>query len=173
MKGYGLLFFLFVAFSSLAQQYKLTDGHKIAFSNPDVSGTFDELTTAGLTFDQTKLSSSKLSFKIEVGSINTGNGLMNKHAKGEEWFNADKYPYIEFTSSKIEKTSEGFKATGKLQMHGVSNEVTIPFSFTEKGNKGTFIAKFSLDRSDFQIGKKNGGVAETIKITATIPVIKK
>ena len=86
---------------------------------------------------------------------------------------ADKYPYIEFTSSNIEKTSEGFKATGKLQMHGVSNEVTIPFSFTEKGNKGTFIAKFSLDRSDFQIGKKNGGVAETIKITATIPVIKK
>lgn len=173
MKGYAIFFLLFAAFSSLAQQYKLADGHKISFTNPDVSGTFDELTTAGLTFDQTKLSSSKLSFKIEVGSINTGNGLMNKHAKGEEWFNADKYPYIEFTSSKIEKTSEGYKAIGKLQMHGVSNEVTIPFSFTEKGNKGTFIAKFNVDRSDFQIGKKNGGVAETIKITATIPVIKK
>jgi polyisoprenoid-binding protein YceI len=173
MKGYAIFFLLFAAFSSLAQQYKLADGHKISFTNPDVSGTFDELTTAGLTFDQTKLSSSKLSFKIEVGSINTGNGLMNKHAKGEEWFNADKYPYIEFTSSKIEKTSEGYKAIGKLQMHGVSNEVTIPFSFTEKGNKGTFIAKFNVDRFDFQIGKKNGGVAETIKITATIPVIKK
>ena len=173
MKGYAILFLLFAAFSSLAQQYKLADGHKIAFSNPDVSGTFDELTAAFLVFDETKLSSSKLSFKIEVGSINTGNGLMNKHAKGEEWFNADKYPLIEFTSSKIEKTSEGFKATGKLQMHGISKEVTIPFTFTKKGNKGTFIAKFSVDRSDFQIGKKNGGVAETIKITATIPVIKK
>lgn len=173
MKGYAILFLLFAAFSSLAQQYKLADGHKISFSNPDVSGTFDELTAVSLVFDETKLSSSKLSFKIEVGSINTGNGLMNKHAKGEEWFNADKYPLIEFTSSKIEKTSEGFKATGKLQMHGISKEVTIPFTFTKKGNKGTFIAKFSVDRSDFQIGKKNGGVAETIKITATIPVIKK
>jgi polyisoprenoid-binding protein YceI len=173
MKGYAILFLLFAAFSSLAQQYKLADGHKISFSNPDVSGAFDELTAASLVFDETKLSSSKLSFKIEVGSINTGNGLMNKHAKGEEWFNADKYPLIEFTSSKIEKTSEGFKATGKLQMHGISKEVTIPFTFTKKGNKGTFIAKFSVDRSDFQIGKKNGGVAETIKITATIPVIKK
>jgi polyisoprenoid-binding protein YceI len=98
---------------------------------------------------------------------------MNKHARGEEWFNADKYPYIEFTSTKIEKTNEGFKATGKLQMHGVSKEVSIPFSFSKKGNKGTFIAKFSVDRSDFQIGKKNGGVSETIKITATIPVLKK
>ena len=58
-------------------------------------------------------------------------------------------------------------------MHGVSKEISIPFTFTKKGNKGTFIAKFSVDRSDFQVGKKNGGVAEAIKISATIPVTKK
>ena len=173
MRGYSLFFLFFTAFASLAQQYKLAEGYKISFSNPDVSGTFDELTASAIVFDEAKLATAKLNFKIEVGSINTGNGLMNKHAKGEEWFNGDKYPYIEFTSSKIEKTSEGFKATGKLQMHGVSKEVTIPFTFSEKGNKGTFVAKFSVDRSDYQIGKKNGGVSETIKISATIPVIKK
>ena len=173
MRGYSLFFLFFTAFASLAQQYKLAEGHKISFSNPDVSGTFDELTASAIVFDEAKLATAKLNFKIEVGSINTGNGLMNKHAKGEEWFNADKYPYIEFASSKIEKTSEGYKATGKLQMHGVSKEVTIPFTFSEKGNKGTFVAKFSVDRSDYQIGKKNGGVSETIKISATIPVIKK
>ena len=151
----------------------LPGNYKISFSNPDVSGTFDELTASAIVFDEAKLATAKLNFKIEVGSINTGNGLMNKHAKGEEWFNADKYPYIEFASSKIEKTSEGYKATGKLQMHGVSKDVTIPFTFSEKGNKGTFVAKFSVDRTDYQIGKKNGGVSETIKISATIPVIKK
>jgi polyisoprenoid-binding protein YceI len=58
-------------------------------------------------------------------------------------------------------------------MHGVSKEISIPFTFSKKGSKGTFIAKFSVDRTDYQIGKKNGGVAETIKITATIPVTKK
>jgi len=158
-------------FSVFAQQYKVAEGYKIAFSNPDVSGTFDKLSSSTLIFDQAKLANSKLSFKIEVASINTGNGLQNKHARGEEWFNADKYPYIEFNSSKIEKTSEGYKAIGKLQMHGVSKEVTIPFTFSKKDNKGTFIAKFSVDRCDYQIGKKNSGVAETIKITATIPVI--
>jgi len=173
MKNALFLFLLCCSFSVLAQQYKVAEGYKIAFSNPDVSGTFDELGSSTLIFDETKLANSKLSFKIEVASINTGNGLQNKHARGEDWFNADKYPYIEFNSTKIEKTNEGFKATGKLQMHGVSNEVSIPFTFTKKGNKGTFIAKFSVDRSDYQVGKKNGGVAETIKITATIPVIKK
>jgi polyisoprenoid-binding protein YceI len=173
MKSNFFFIFVLAAFTSFAQQYKLADGYKISFTNPDVSGTFDELSAPSIVFDETKLSSSKLNFKIEVGSINTGNGLMNKHAKGEEWFNAEKYPYIEFASSKIEKTAEGFKATGKLQMHGVSKEISIPFTFSKKGSKGTFIAKFSVDRTDYQIGKKNGGVAETIKITATIPVTKK
>ena len=46
-------------------------------------------------------------------------------------------------------------------------------NMTKKGNNGTFIAKFSVDRSDYQIGKKNSGVAETLKITANIPVTKK
>ena len=173
MKSNFFFIFVLAAFTSFAQQYKLADGYKISFTNPDVSGTFDELSAPSIVFDETKLSSSKLNFKIEVGSINTGNGLMNKHAKGEEWFNAEKYPYIEFASSKIEKTAEGFKATGKLQMHGVSKEISIPFTFSKKGSKATFIAKFSVDRTDYQIGKKNGGVAETIKITATIPVTKK
>jgi polyisoprenoid-binding protein YceI len=173
MKKTFLFCFCLLALTSFAQSYKLADGHKIAFTNPDVSGTFDELSSSAIVFDAAKLAASKLNFKIEVSSINTGNGLMNKHAKGEEWFNGDKYPYIEFTSSKIEKTSEGYKATGKLVMHGVSKDVSIPFTFSEKGNKGTLVAKFSVDRSDYQIGKKNGGVSETIKITATIPVVKK
>ena len=173
MKSLFLFLFGLLTIATFAPQYKIADGYKIAFSNPDVSGTFDELSASSLVFDEAKLSSSKFSFKIEVASINTGNGLQNKHARGDEWFNAEKYPTIEFTSSKIEKTNDGYKAIGKLQMHGVSKEVTIPFTFSKKGNKGTFIAKFSVDRSDYQIGKKNSGVAETIKITATIPVIKK
>ena len=109
MRSIFLFCLCFAALTSFAQSYKLADGHKISFTNPDVSGTFDELSATSIVFDETKLASAKLSFKIEVGSINTGNGLMNKHARGEEWFNADKYPYIEFTSSKIEKTNEAFK----------------------------------------------------------------
>ena len=73
----------------------------------------------------------------------------------------------------ILKSNDGYKAIGKLQMHGISKEVSIPFSFSKNGNNGTFNAKFSVDRSDYQIGKKNSGVAETIKISAIIPVTKK
>ncbi|MEY4351205.1 MAG: hypothetical protein RL078_1272 [Bacteroidota bacterium] len=173
MKKVVFFFLLCFAFTSSAQQYKIAEGFKVAFTNPDVSGNFDELTSTSLVFNEANLAQSKLSFKIKVASINTGNGLQNKHARAEEWFDAEKYPYIEFNSSKIEKTAEGYKATGKLQIKGETKEITIPFTFTKKGSKGTFIAKFSVNRNDFGVGKKNAGVADNIKITATIPVIKK
>lgn len=163
---------LFLSLSSFGQGWKILETHKVAFSNKDVSGTFDEI-TGTIVFDSENLSTAKLNFKLKVESINTGNGLQNKHARGEEWFNADKYPYIEFTSTKIEKSESGFKAIGKLEMHGVTKDIIIPFTFSKKGNKGTFIAKFSVNRTDYNVGKKGDDVADAIKITATLPVQKK
>ena len=74
-----------------------------------------------------------------------------------------------FDSSKIEKTETGYKAIGKIEIHGVKKDITIPFSFVKKGSKGTFVARFSVDRTDFGVGKKGNDVAETLKIVATIP----
>ncbi len=172
MKSVSLLFICFLAFASQSQAWKILETHKVAFSNKDVSGTFNQM-SGSIIFDPANLSNAKFSFKLKVSSINTGNGVQNKHATSAEWFHADKYPYIEFESSKIEKTDTGYKAIGKLEMHGIKKDVTIPFTFTKKGTKGTFIAKFNVNRSDYNIGKKGNEVADNIKITATLPVQKK
>lgn len=165
------LLFLTLSFSSTAQQWKIAEGHNIAFSNSDVAGVFKEL-SGSINFDPSNLTSSKFVLKINVASISTGNALQNKHAKGEEWFDSEKHPTIEFISSKIEKTESGYTATGKLDIRGVKKEVKVPITFVKKGNKGTFVAKFSVNRMDYGVGKK-GDVNETLKINATIPVVKK
>lgn len=151
-----------------AQNWKISQDFTVAFSNKDVSGTFKEM-SGTILFDAAKLSSSKFDLKIEVASINTGNGIQNKHAKGDDWFDAAKYPTIEFVSSKIEKTDAGYKAIGKLEIHGVKKDCSVLFTFAKKGNKATFVGKFSVDRTDFGVGKKGNDVAETLKIVATIP----
>ena len=156
----------------VAQQWKIAENYTIAFSNSDVSGVFKDISGI-INFDSGNLGITKLALKIKVESINTGNGLQNKHAKGEEWFNAEKYPEIEFSSSKIEKTESGYKANGVLEMHGVKKDISVPFTFVKKGAKGTLIAKFKVNRIDYGIGKKGNDVGETINITATIPVLKK
>lgn len=172
MKSFSFIIVLFLSFNSFAQGWKILETHKVAFSNKDVSGTFDDI-SGTIVFDPSHLTGSKFNLKLKVESINTGNGLQNKHARGEEWFNAEKYPYIEFESTKIEKSETGFKAIGKLEMHGVTKDLIIPFTFSKKGNKGTFIAKFSVNRTDYNVGKKGDDVADAIKITATLPVQKK
>lgn len=172
MKTFSYLLIIFMSVTSHSQGWKILESHNVAFSNKDVSGTFDEV-SGTIVFDPANLASAKLNLKLKVESINTGNGLQNKHARGDEWFHAEKYPYIEFESTKIEKTESGFKAIGKLEMHGVKKEVTIPFTFSKKGSKGTFIAKFSVSRSEYNVGKKGNDVADILKITATLPVQKK
>jgi hypothetical protein len=172
MKTVILLFVFFVSLTSFSQGWKILESHNVAFSNKDVNGTFDQI-SGNITFDPANLTTAKLNFKLKVESINTGNGLQNKHARGDEWFHAEKYPYIEFESTKIEKTESGFKALGKLEMHGIKKEVSIPFTFVKKGNKGTFVAKFNVSRSEYNVGKKGNDVADILKITATLPVQKK
>jgi len=175
MKAFKLivLFVLLFQVSNLtAQNWIISENYNIAFSSKDVSGVFKEM-SGTIVFDVTKLSSSKFDLKIKVESISTGNGIQNKHARGDEWFDADKYPNIEFVSSKIEKTDAGYKAIGKLEIHGVKKDFSIPLTFVKKGNKGTFVAKFSIDRTDFGVGKKGNDVSETLKVVATIPAIIK
>jgi polyisoprenoid-binding protein YceI len=174
MKNWKLFFVVALFFGIgkvYAQEWKLGQDYNITFASKDASGVFKDF-SGSIVFDSENLSSSSMKLKIKVESINTGNGLQNKHAKSEEWFDAGKHPNITFESTRIEKTENGFKAVGKLEIRGVKKDVTIPFTFVKKGSKGTFVAKFSVDRTDYGVGKKGNDVSETIKITATIPVTK-
>jgi len=158
------------AFTS-AQVWTIKETYSIQFSNSDVNGIFKKF-TGSIDFDEANLATSKFNISIDVASINTGNGLQNKHAKGEEWFDAAKYPYIKYTSSKIEKTATGFKVSGQLEMKGVKKDLSFPFTFVKNGNGGTFNAEFSVNKNEYKVGKSGDSVGEIIKLKISIPVKK-
>lgn len=167
MKQLILLFTLVVSGVLFSQEWKISPKYKIEFSSDDVSGIFEEF-SGDVTFDPANLENGKFVFVIKIGSISTGNFLKNSHAKGKDWFEADKYPNIKFISNSFSKTAEGFLVKGYLQMHGVSKLVSIPFTFVDK----TLKANFSVDRTDYGVGDPDNGVSKTIKIVATIPLKK-
>jgi polyisoprenoid-binding protein YceI len=156
---------------SVAQKWAITDKYSIKFSSNDVAGIFKTF-TGSIDFDEQNPAASKFDVTIDVNSINTGNGLQNKHAKGAEWFDAAKFPAIKYTSTKIVKAGTGYQVTGNLQIKGVSKELTIPFTFKKAGAGATFNGSFTVNRSDFKIGKPGGEVAEQIKIDVAVPVTK-
>jgi polyisoprenoid-binding protein YceI len=152
--------------------WQIVEGYSIAFSSADAAGIFKEFKGA-IAFDDQNPAASQFDVTIETASINTGNGLQNKHAKSDEWFDAVKYPVIGYTSQKIVKTGNSYTVTGTLDMHGIKKAITIPFTFQKTATGGIFAGGFTINRNDFAIGKPGGDVGEQIKIDISVPVTKK
>lgn len=152
-----------------AVSYKIDDKYSIKFSATEAEGIIKGL-KGTVSFDENDLASSSFNVSADVNTINTGNGMKNKHAKGDDWLNAEKFPTIKFVSSSIEKTDKGYKSEGKLTLKGVTKTISIPFTFTKAGKGGTFKGSFTIKRQDYNITKD--GVGDNIKIELLIPVKK-
>src|SRR6185369_7411502 len=113
---------------TIVQGWQPTDKYNIGFSSNDAGGVFKKF-SGNIIFDEQNTAASKFDVNIDAASINTGNGLQNKHAKSDEWFDVAKYPQIRYTSQKFVKAAGGYQVTGDLEVHGVKRSTTIPFTF--------------------------------------------
>lgn len=155
------------------QSWQLAEGYSVAFSCNEAAGIFRDV-KGTLLFEEGQTAVSKFDITIDVNSINTGNGLQNKHAKSDEWFDAAKYPAIHYSSTHIVKNAGGgYAATGDLEMHGVKRTISFPFNFQRTPKGGTFAAKFMVNRADFGVGKPGGDVDDKIQIELNVPVTAK
>ena len=102
--------------------------------------------------------------KLNVGSINTINGMRDDALKDTTFFFAAKYPAITFVSSSIKETAtDGYHylAHGDLTIRDVTKTVDIPFNYvgekiTSRGPRiYSFDAKAKINRNDYGIGKPN------------------
>jgi polyisoprenoid-binding protein YceI len=164
---------LFIASpQAIAQKYKIAKGYSVKFDGGgDVAGSFKDL-SGTVEFNETDLTKSSVTLKIKTESINTGNAMMNNHAKGKEWFDAKTYPLITFTSKSFTKTAKGYDVVGIMEIKGVKKEITISFTFSKTGKGGEFKASFQVDRNDYGVGKKEGKVGGAVKVDVVIPVNK-
>jgi polyisoprenoid-binding protein YceI len=168
----GVLLMSSAFMSNTAQEWKIASNYSIKFISKDPSGIFKDF-KGTINYDEKDLAGSKFDLAIDVESISTGNGMMNKKAQIEEWFNAEKYPQIKFVSSKIEKTEKGVAIMGDLKIKGTSKPTKINAMVTNSGDKMKFSGTFNVKRSDFKIGHKSETVPDVMKIEFEVPVTKK
>jgi polyisoprenoid-binding protein YceI len=111
-----------------------------------------------------------ITFEAEVNSITTRNKDRDNHLKSDDFFNAEKYPKITFTSSSFTKTGDdSYKLVGDLTIRDVTKEVTLDAEFggiIDNDGYGNVKAGFELtgkvNRKDF--GLKWNGVTEAGQI---------
>jgi len=129
-----------------------------------VTGTFTGM-KGEIRFDETDLANSNFMVTIETASINTENKKRDDHLRNEDFFHVEEYPLISFESSSILRTSSGFLTSGMLNMHGISREVEIPFTYSTN----QFVGILEVNRFDYKIGE--GTNTTSVDETARLEII--
>lgn len=89
-------------------------------------GTFDaDAITEGDDF-----SSAKFSFSADINSINTGVSDRDAHLKSDDFFNAEKYPKLNFRSASIKDNGNGeLSIEGELSVRDITKPIVLNAEF--------------------------------------------
>lgn len=130
-------------------------------------------------------SDAKIEFSVDVSSINTENENRDKHLKGDDFFNAEKYPQMKFVSTSFTPAGDNkYKLSGNLTIRDVTKpvvfDVTYGGSVNDRGGvKAGFKATTTINRFDYNLKwdkvTEAGGlvVSKEVNITVNVELMKK
>ena len=140
-----------------------------------VRGAFNEFEGTA-TLDGTNPANSSAQVTISTASIDTRNAQRDGHLRSNDFLAMDEYPQITFVSTGARQVDDStFELTGDLTIKGVTNPITIPFSFEGAakdpfGNlRVGFEGAVTINRKDYGItwnaALETGGVLVSDKVT--------
>jgi polyisoprenoid-binding protein YceI len=149
-----------------------------------VSGFFKSF-EGELDTENDDFSDAKISFSLDINSIDTNQSQRDEHLKSAEFFDAEKYPKISFKSTSFTKAGDDeYKLVGGLTVKGVTKPVTLDVEFGGAaddfyGNtKAGFEISGKINRKDFGLtwsGVTEAGavvVGEDIKLLINVQFAK-
>jgi polyisoprenoid-binding protein YceI len=140
-----------------------------------VRGAFNEFEGTA-TLDGANPANSTAQVTISTASIDTRNAQRDGHLRSNDFLAMDEYPQITFVSTAARQVDDStFELTGDLTIKGVTNPITIPFSFEGAakdpfGNlRVGFEGTVTINRKDYGItwnaALETGGVLVSDKVT--------
>ncbi len=147
-----------------------------------VRGQFGAFTGTA-RIDEANPADSKVDISIDVASVQTGSPDRDGHLRSGDFFDAETYPTITFSSTEVKRDGTDWAITGDLTIKDVTRSVTIPFEQTGSardpfGNvRVGFEGETSVNRKDWGLtwnaALETGGVlvSEKIKLEFDISAI--
>jgi polyisoprenoid-binding protein YceI len=140
-----------------------------------VRGAFNEFEGTA-TLDGANPAGSSAQVTISAASIDTRNAQRDEHLRSNDFLAMNEYPQITFASTGARQVDDStFELTGDLAIKGVTNSITIPFSFEGAakdpfGNlRVGFEGAVTINRKDYGItwnaALETGGVLVSDKVT--------
>jgi polyisoprenoid-binding protein YceI len=178
---------MFIAATGFAQAAKWTvdKGHSnVKFSVThmvvsDMEGTF-KIFDGSLVTTKPDFSDAKVSFTVEVASVNTDNEKRDGHLKSDDFFNAEKFPQMKFESTSMKPLGNNkYEMRGNLTIRDVTKPVVFQVTHggvlnTSRGAKAGFKATTTIDRFDYNLkwdrATETGGLVVGKEVTITVNV---
>ena len=150
----------------------------------NVSGKFDQF-EAEVQTENEDFTTAQIQARIKTASINTGNLQRDEHLRNSDFFEAEKYQEILFTSTKVEKLdNENFLLHGNLTLKGITKQVKLQVEYSGLtkdpwgGERAGFVLTGKINRNDFGLSfnaaLETGGVVlgDEVKIHSEIQLVK-
>lgn len=121
-----------------------------------VRGTFDRFggfLTVGDALDDTAIN-----FEAEMASINSGNAMRDEHMHGADFFDVANHPQMQFVSTSVVDSGDGYELNGNLTIKGTTLPVTFKTTFNgaavfpvDQSTHFGFTASGRISRSAFGV----------------------
>ncbi len=112
-----------------------------------VTGTFKSF-EGSIETENDDFDGAAASFSLEVNSIDTNVADRDAHLKSDDFFNAEKYPTVNFNGT-LNKVGDAYKLTGPLTIRDITKEVTLDVEFG-----GTMVDGYGQTKAGFEISGK-------------------
>ena len=110
-----------------------------------------------LEIDDQDISRSRLEVTIQAASIDTQDEKRDAHLKSADFFEVEKYPTIEFTTTGLEGSGEDYVLHGNLTIKGNTKPVDLKLELggfgpdAYGGTRAGFTATTEISRKDFGV----------------------
>jgi polyisoprenoid-binding protein YceI len=148
------------------------------FGISEVAGRFDDI-SGTIIANAAHPEASSVAVVIKTASIDTNVKMRDDDLRSSNYFDAVRYPTIQFKSTRISRVRNGYVAIGNLTMHGVTRPVRLPFTINgpismHGGSRFGFTTAVTLNRNDFGIGTKTmgaGALGSEVPVTISIEAV--
>ncbi len=143
----------------------------------NVRGKFERF-DADVTLDPQNLAAAKVTARIETASVNTGVEQRDAHLRSADFFDSEKHPVMEFTSTSVKQSGSSVEVTGNLKIRDAVHEITLKGELEGPGKDpwGSTRVGFSLSGEierekwglNWNQALETGGVLVAKKVKITI-----
>ncbi|WP_340615296.1 YceI family protein [Xenorhabdus thailandensis] len=130
------------------------------------------------TFDPENPANDKVNVVIKTDSVDTKHVERDKHLRGPDFLNSNKYPEANFTSTNVKKEGEHYLITGDLTLNGVTKPVILDAKLINAGNdpwggyRAGFEATGKLKLKDFNIKEDLGPKSQEVELIISVEGVR-